>query len=89
MGFRSDLKKRAMGLSQKAMERLFADESRATKIAEAMGAVQRGKENFDKTQSVVMHQFNFATRGDFKELGKKLSALRRRLRAMGEKVAAL
>ena len=30
-------------MSQKAMERLMADEKRAMKIAEALGRVQRGK----------------------------------------------
>jgi len=89
MGLRSKLKKQALGLSQRAMEKLFADEARAQKIAEAIGTVQRGKQVFDSTQRVVMHQLNFATKSDFKELGKQLSSLRKRVRAMDEKLSAL
>jgi polyhydroxyalkanoate synthesis regulator phasin len=87
MGFRSTLKKQAMGLGQKAMERLFADEGRAQKVAEAIGTVQRGKQALDSTQRTVMHQLNFATKADFKDLGKQLSALRRRVKALDEKLS--
>jgi hypothetical protein len=89
VSIRNKLKKQALGLSQKAMERLFADEGRAQKIAEAIGTVQRGKQALDSTQRVVMHQLNFATRGDFKELGKQLGGLRRRLKALDEKLTRL
>ncbi|MCC6336071.1 MAG: hypothetical protein IT380_19035 [Myxococcales bacterium] len=89
MGLRSTLKKRALGLSQKAMERLFADEARAQKIAEAIGTVQRGKQAFDSTQRVVLNQLNFATKADFKELGRQLSSLRKRVKALDEKLGVL
>ncbi|GMU59153.1 MAG: hypothetical protein AMXMBFR34_09160 [Myxococcaceae bacterium] len=89
MGLRSTLKKRALGLSQKAMERLFADEARAQKIAEALGTVQRGKQAFDSTQRVVLNQLNFATKADFKELGRQLSSLRKRVKALDEKLGVL
>ncbi len=83
------LRKRAIGLSQQAMARLFADEGRAQKIAEAIGAVQRGKESLDKTQRLVMNQFNFATRQDFKDLGRSLSGLKRRVRDLEKKLETL
>lgn len=89
MGIRSKLKKQAMGLSQKAMERLFADEKRAARIASALGSLQRGKEALDKGQQTVLHQLNFASKADFKELGKQLGALRRRVRALDEKLQSL
>lgn len=89
MSIRKALKKQAMGLSQKAMEKLFADEGRAQKIAEAIGTVQRGKQAFDSTQRVVMHQLNFATKADFKDLGKQLSSLRKRIKRLDEKLSAL
>ncbi len=89
MGIRSELKRRALGLSSKALERLFADERRAQQVAEAIGAVQRGKEAIDQTQAVVMHQLNFATRGDFKALGKQLGSLKRRVEALDAKLSAL
>lgn len=81
------LKKQAVGLSQKAMEKLFADEKRATQIASALGAVQRGREAIDRTQIEVLHQLNFATRGDFKDLGRQLSGLKRRARDLEEKLS--
>ncbi|MBE2249759.1 MAG: hypothetical protein IAE78_09425 [Myxococcus sp.] len=86
MGLRKQLTEKAMGLSAKAMERLFADEKRAQRIAEAIGTVQRGKAAVDKTQTVVMHQLNFATRADFKELGRSLSSLKKRVKALDEKL---
>lgn len=86
MGLRQDLKRRAMSLSQKAMERLFADEERAMRIAGAIGKVQRGKAAFDRGQDQLLRTFSFAARADFKEVGKQLSALKRRLRELEEKL---
>jgi hypothetical protein len=89
VGIRSKLKKQALGLSQKAMEKLFADEKRAQKVAEVIGTVQRGKQAFDSTQRVVLHQLSFATKADFKDLGKQLGGLRRRVKALDEKLSTL
>ncbi len=86
MGLRRDLKKRALELSQKAMERLMADEKRAMRVAEAIGTVQRGKQAFDRTQEQVMHALNVASQSDFKAIGKQLSSLKRRLRDLEEKL---
>jgi polyhydroxyalkanoate synthesis regulator phasin len=83
------MKERAMGLSARAMERLFADEHRAARVAEALGAVQRGKAAVDRTQTVVMHQLNFATRADFKELNRSLTSLKKRIKALDEKLSAV
>lgn len=87
MGLRKQLTEKALGLSAKAMERLFADEKRAQKIAEAIGTVQRGKAAVDKTQAVVMHQLNFATKSDFKELSRSLSSLKKRIKSLDEKLS--
>jgi hypothetical protein len=87
MGIRDSIKKEALGLTQKAMARLFADEKRATQLASALGAVQRGKQAVDKGQVVLMHQLNFASRSDFKELGKQLSALKRRIRELDARLS--
>jgi hypothetical protein len=89
MGLTDKLKSEAMGLSQKAMERLFADEKRAARVAEVIGAVQRGKASFDNTQRQIMHQLNFASRSDFKDLGKQLSSLKRRVRELEGKLGQL
>ncbi|MBX7098024.1 MAG: hypothetical protein K1X89_09950 [Myxococcaceae bacterium] len=87
MGLGRTLKQRALGLSQKAMERLFADERRAARIASALGTLQRGREALGKSQDTVLHQLNFASQSDFKALGKQLGALRRRVRALDERLS--
>ncbi|MFZ5468481.1 MAG: hypothetical protein ACOZIN_03495 [Myxococcota bacterium] len=89
MGLRNKLKKEAMSLSQKAMEKLFADERRAMKIAGAIGKMQQGKQAFDGAQEQVFRQLNIATKSDYKALGKQLSALRRRVRELEEKLERL
>ncbi|MFT3708072.1 MAG: hypothetical protein QM817_10495 [Archangium sp.] len=89
MSIASRLKERAMGLSQKAMERLFADEKRAQKVVEVIGKAQQAKKSVDSAQRAVMNQLNFATKQDFKELGKQLSGLKKRLRSLDEKIASL
>jgi len=86
---RAKVKKQALDLSQRAMERLLADERRASQVAAAVGTVQRGKKALDKTQADVMRALNFAPQSAFKALGKKLSSLKRRLRDLEEKVEAL
>lgn len=88
MGIRKDLTKKALEVSQKAMEKLMADEKRAMKVAEAIGSVQRGKQALDRTQDQVLKALNLATRSDYKAMGKKLSSLKRRLRDLEEKLDA-
>ena len=86
MGIRQNLKKQALGVSQKAMEKLLADEKRAMAVAQALGSVQRGKQALDRGQEELMRALSFATRSDFKAVGKKLSGLKRRLRELDEKL---
>ena len=89
MAISDSIKKQVVGWSQKGMERLFADEKRAMKLANALGTVQRGKEKLDQTQTAVMRQLNFATRSDFKDIGRQLSGLKRRARSLEEKLSHL
>ena len=89
MAFSDRIKKRVVGWSQKGMERLFSDEKRAMRIANALGAVQRGKQSVDKAQTTVMRQLNFATRSDFKDIGRQLSGLKKRVRSLEEKLSQL
>jgi hypothetical protein len=89
MGIGKELKKRALGMSAKAMEKLMADEKRAMQIANAIGTVQRGKQALDKGQEELMRALNFAPKSDFKAVGKKLSSLKRRLRELDEKLDSL
>lgn len=89
MGLTNELKKQALALSQKAMEKLFADEQRAQKIASAIGTVQRSKQALDRGQDQLMHAFSFATRSDYKAVGKQLSSLKRRMRELDERLGEL
>jgi hypothetical protein len=89
MGIADELKKQALGVSSKAVEKLMADEKRAMRIASAMGNVQRSKQVLDKGQEELMRALNFAPKGDFKALGKKLAGLKRRLRELDEKLDEL
>ncbi len=89
MGITKKLTQRALGLSQRAMERLFADEQRAQKLVEALGKAQQAKKSLDSTQRVVLNQLNFATKQDFKDLGRQLSSLKKRLKSLDEKLTRL
>ncbi|QRK05970.1 hypothetical protein JQX13_38445 [Archangium violaceum] len=86
MSIRRNLKKQALGVSQKAMEKLMADEKRAMVVAQALGSMQRGKQALDRSQEELMRVLSFAPRSDFKAVGKKLSGLKRRLRELDEKL---
>ncbi|WP_426751936.1 hypothetical protein [Myxococcus sp. Y35] len=89
MGIADDLKKQALNMSGKAMEKLMADDRRAMAIANAIGKAQRGKQALDRGQEELMKALNFAPRSEFKSLGKQLSGLKRRLRELDEKLGEL
>lgn len=89
MGLRDDLRKQAMSISQRAVEKLMADENRAMRIASAIGKVQRGRAAWTRGQDELMRLFGFATKSEFKTVGKKLSSLKRRVRELGEKLDQL
>lgn len=89
MAGRRSLRAQALGMSQKAFERLMADEQRAQWVAQAMGTVQRGKKALDKGQEELMHAFQLAAKSDFGKMGKQLSALKRRTRELEERVDRL
>lgn len=89
MAGRRSLRAQALGASQKAFERLMADEQRAQWVAQAMGRVQRGKRALDRGQEELMHAFQLAARSDFGAVGKQLSSLKRRTRELEEKLDRL
>ncbi len=89
MGFREDLKRQAMSVSQRAIEKLMADEKRAMRIAGALGKFQRGREAWTRGQDELMRTFSVAPKSDFKAVGKKLSSLKRRIRELEEKLDRL
>ena len=89
MGLRDDLKKKALSLSGMAMERIFADESRAQRIARTVGAMQQGKKSLDQAQDELLRTLGFASRSDYKNLGRQLSALKRQVRDLTAKMERL
>ena len=89
MGIRQNLKQRALGASQKALETLMADEQRALKVARALGSVQRGKQALDRGQQELMHALGLASQADFKTVGKRLSGLKRRARELEARLEQL
>jgi len=66
-GKRSSLRAQALGISQKAFERLMADEQRAQWVAQVVGHVQRGKKALDCGQEELMRALQLAVRSDFGE----------------------
>ena len=81
-----DLKSRTVGMLGKAVERVLADEKRAAKVAQAVGAVQKGKERLDRAQESFLKGLGVATRADYKDVGKRLSALKRRVRHLAARL---
>ena len=86
---RSSLRAQALGMSQKAFERLMADEQRAQWVAQALGRVQRGKRALDRGQEELMHAFQLAVKSDFGQMSKQLSSLKRRTRELEERLDRL
>jgi len=89
MAEKRSLRAQALGMSQKAFERLMADEQRAQWVAQAVGRVQRGKKALDRGQEELMRVLQVAVRSDFAKMGKQLSSLKRRTRELEERVDRL
>lgn len=81
-----NLKTRTMGMLGKTVERILADEKRAAKVAKAVGRMQKGKEALDKAQESALRAVGFASKNDYKDVGKKISSLKRRVRHLAEKI---
>lgn len=89
MGVLKQLKDRSARLSGKALEKLFEDPQRAERIAQAAGAVQRGKRRIETAQGQVLHAMGFASQGDYAELRKRISAARRQAKHLLEQLETL
>jgi len=86
---RTSLRAQALGLSQKAFERLMADEQRAQWVAQAVGRMQRGKKALGRGQEELMRVLQLAVKSDFGKVSKQLSSLKRRTRELEERVDRL
>jgi polyhydroxyalkanoate synthesis regulator phasin len=80
------LRERAAEVGMKAMGKLFEDPKRAEAIASAIGSLQRAKAAMDEAQEKALRAAGLVTREDFKEAGKRISALKRRCRELAEEL---
>jgi hypothetical protein len=83
------LRDRAGKLGMKAMTKLFEDPKRAETIAAAIGGLQKAKAALDEVQEKTLKAAGLVTREDFKDAGKRLSALKRRCRELAEELDQL
>jgi galactokinase len=86
---RKTFRERATEMGMKAMGKLFEDPRRAEAIAKAVGGLQRAKQAIDEAQEKALKAAGLVTREDFKDAGKRLSALKRRCRDLAEELDAL
>jgi hypothetical protein len=82
-------RERAAEMGMKAMGKLFEDPKRAEAIAAAVGSLQRVKAAMDEVQEKALRAAGLVTREDFKEAGKRISALKRRCRELAEELDQL
>ena len=80
---------RAAELGMKAMGKIFEDPRRAEAIASAIGGLQKAKAALDEIQEKALRAAGLVTREDFKDAGKRLSALKRRCRDLAEELDQL
>ena len=83
------LRERAAELGMKAVAKVFEDPRRAEAIASAIGGLQRAKQAIDEAQEKALRAAGLVTREDFKDAGKRLSALKRRVRELADELDAL
>ena len=83
------LRERAAELGMKAMGKLFEDPRRAEAIAAAIGGLQRAKQALDEAQQKALRAAGLVTREDFKEAGKRISALKRKVRDLSDELDEL
>jgi hypothetical protein len=83
------LRERATEVGLKAMSKLFEDPRRAEAIARAVGGLQKAKQAIDEVQEKALKAAGLVTREDFKDAGRRLSALKRRCRDLAEELDQL
>ncbi len=82
-------RERATEVGMKAMGKLFEDPRRAEAIAKAVGGLQKAKQALDEAQEKALKAAGLVTREDFKDAGKRLSALKRRCRDLAAELDQL
>lgn len=85
----ASLRSKVMRLGSKAVERMMQNDRAVAAVASTLGRAQRGKQALDKLQDGLLHSMGFAARGDYKALGKRVSAMKRKVRELCAQVDAL
>jgi hypothetical protein len=83
------LKSKAAKLGNRAAERLMKNEKAMAAVFKAVTQVQAGKKSLDKLGDSFLHALGFASRGDYKALGKRIGGLKKKLRETSSKLEAL
>lgn len=83
------LTERAARQGARVASRLLADPRRATQVAHALGALQASRQQVGDAQRQALHALGFAHQRDYRDLDRKLSALRRRARHLLERLNQL
>jgi hypothetical protein len=83
------MRERAAELGIKAMGKLFEDPRRADAIGKAIGGLQRAKQALDEAQEKALRAAGLVTREDIKEAGKRISAMKRRVRELSAELDQL
>ncbi len=87
------IKSRAAKLGNKAVgrltKRLTENEKAMTAILQTVMKAQAGKKSLDKIGDDLLRALGFAARGDYKALGKRIGALKKKLRETSARLDAL
>ncbi len=83
------IRERAVDLGMKAMGKLMEDPRRAEKVASLVSGAQRGREALGRAQTRALHLAGLVSRSDMKALGRRLSALKHRVRDLDAVLAAI
>ncbi|MBS2024230.1 MAG: hypothetical protein JST92_17655 [Deltaproteobacteria bacterium] len=80
------VREHATDLGMKAVSKLLEDPKRAEAFGKAMGGLMQAKEAFEEAQERARKAAGLVTREDFKAAGKRLSALKRRVRDLANEL---
>jgi hypothetical protein len=80
------VKERAAELGLRAMTKLFQDPARSEAIGRAISGLQQAKQALDDAQERALKAAGLPTREDFKAAGKRISALKRRVKELTQEL---
>ncbi len=86
-GGSKNLRERLLGIANRGVEKLFADDRRAARVMSALGALQKARAQLEQGQQTALHAGQFATRTDFRKLSKRAAALTQRARSLERRLA--